>query len=79
MEPQHPLLATTRGGLDQSAATVKRHHCGYVGDGRLTSGRGGIFPGSHRIRSISAFHGTTFSISPRNHSRLVRFLAVDCS
>jgi len=28
---------------------------------------------------ISAFHGTTFSISPRNRSHLVRFLAVDCT
>ena len=31
------------------------------------------------IRSISAFHGTTFSISLKNRSRLVRFLAVACS
>ena len=43
------MLASTGGGLDQSAATRKRRHCGYVGDGCLTGGRGVIFPGSYRF------------------------------
>jgi hypothetical protein len=42
------MLESTGGGLDQSAATRKRRHCGYVGDGCLTGGRGVIFPGSYR-------------------------------
>jgi len=42
------LLASTRGGLDQSATLRKRHHCSYVGDGRLSGGRDVIFPDSHR-------------------------------
>jgi len=42
------MLESTGGGLDQSAATRKRRHCGYVGDGCLTSGRGVIFPDSYR-------------------------------
>jgi diadenosine tetraphosphate (Ap4A) HIT family hydrolase len=50
LEPQHPLLASTRGGLDQSAASRKWRHCGYVGDGRLIGDRGVNFPGSHRFR-----------------------------
>jgi deoxycytidine triphosphate deaminase len=44
------MLESTGGGLDQSAATRKRRHCGYVGDGCLTSGRGVIFPDSYRAR-----------------------------
>jgi hypothetical protein len=32
-----------------------------------------------RFRSISDFHGATFSISDRNSSRQVHFLAVACS
>jgi hypothetical protein len=31
------------------------------------------------IKSTSAFHGTNASISAKKRSRLVRFLAVDCS
>ena len=47
------MLESTGGGLDQSAATRKRRHCGYVGNGCLTGGRGVIFPGSYRpSRSI---------------------------
>lgn len=48
LEPLHPRLASTGGGVDQSAATRKRRHCGFVGDGCLIGGRGVIFPGSHR-------------------------------
>lgn len=59
MEPKRPLLARARGGIDQSTATGKRHHCGYVGDGRLTSGRGGIFPDSHRITPVRGSDYTT--------------------
>jgi len=44
------LLASTRGGLDQSATLRGRHHSSYVGDGRLSGGRGVIFPDSHRVR-----------------------------
>jgi len=44
------MLESTGGGLDQSAGTRKRRHCGYVGDGCLTSGRGVIFPGSYRVQ-----------------------------
>jgi len=50
LEPIHPMLESTGGGLDQSAATRKRRHCGYVGDGCLTGGRGVIFTGSYRCR-----------------------------
>jgi len=42
------MLESTGSGLDQSAGTRKRRHCGYVGDGCLTSGRGVIFPDSYR-------------------------------
>jgi hypothetical protein len=48
LEPQHPLLATTRGGLDQSTTTGNQHQTSYLGDGRLIGGRGVIFPGGHR-------------------------------
>ena len=48
MEPVRSVLASAKGGLDQSAITGKQHHYGYVGDGRLIGGRGVIFPASHR-------------------------------
>ena len=44
----HPLLATTRGGLDQSTTTGKQHQTSYFGDGRLIGGRDVIFAGGHR-------------------------------
>ena len=44
----HTLLASTRGGLDQSATTRNRTQFSYVEDCCLISSRGAIFPGSHR-------------------------------
>jgi hypothetical protein len=40
-----------------------------------------LIPAKRRIAgtSISAFQGTTFSISAKKRSRRVRFLAVACS
>jgi len=48
LEPQHALLETTGGGVDQSTATRKRHHCRYLGESRLTGSTRIIFPGSYR-------------------------------
>jgi hypothetical protein len=48
VEPQHPLLASTGGGLDQSTASGQEPSSGYIGNGCLTGSRGVIFPGSHR-------------------------------
>lgn len=42
------MLESTGGGLDQSAGIRNHQHCGYVGDGFPTGGRGVIFPGSYR-------------------------------
>ncbi len=53
MEPQHPLLATAGGGLDQFADTGKRHHGGYQGGGCLTGSRDVSIAGSHRSVSNS--------------------------
>ena len=53
MEPQHPLLATAGGGLDQFDDTGKRHHGVYLGSGCLTGSRGVSFAGSHRSVSNS--------------------------
>lgn len=59
------LLASTRGGLDQSATLRKRHHSSYVGDGRLSGDRGVIFPDSHRYCSkkggVECMAGKIFS------------------
>ena len=50
LEPKHPLLATTKDGLDQSTTTGKQHQTSYLGNGRLIGGRGGvIFPNRHRL------------------------------
>jgi hypothetical protein len=42
------LLASTRGGLDQSATTRNRTQFSYVDNGCLNSSRGVNFPGSYR-------------------------------
>ena len=42
------VLASTRGGLDQSTTTGRRIPTSYVDDGCLNSSRSIIFPGSHR-------------------------------
>ena len=44
------LLASTRGGLDQSATTRNRTQFSYVDNGCLNSSRGVNFPGSYRSR-----------------------------
>jgi hypothetical protein len=64
------MLESTGGGLDQSAATRKRRHCSYVGDGCLTGGRGVIFPGSYR------FSGTFHALKLDKYAD--RFLGAFC-
>ena len=49
MDTIDALLASTGGGLDQPAIAWRGHRNRYLGFGRLISGSGVIFPGSHRI------------------------------
>jgi hypothetical protein len=46
------LLASARGGVDQSPTLRKRTPSSYFGKGRLMGGRGVIFPGSYRSREL---------------------------
>ena len=48
MEPIHPLLASTRSGLDQPATSRNESRNSCIEDGCLNGSRGVIFPGSHR-------------------------------
>ena len=52
LERQHQLLASARGGLDQSTTSRKHRPSDYVGNGRVISGRGVIFPGSYGSSTV---------------------------
>jgi hypothetical protein len=48
METQHPLMASTRGYLDQSNTTGKRRQTSYHDDANPIGSKVIIFPKSHR-------------------------------
>jgi hypothetical protein len=57
MDTIDALLASTGGGLDQPAIACRGHRNRYLGFGRLISGSGVIFPGSHRGVIFPAVRG----------------------